>query len=209
MLLKKRIDVRVIFHGSPVGGPWSWLLTPGFRHCLMLVTIYFPKPGVFSIRHTMKVEPTFWGIDLDVIWRRPEDVAQDYLKEGATAVLKTTVDIPPEKLFAFRGAITCVSVIKAALVINDFRVITPFDLYRHLVVRRGAKQEKVICDGQSVREERANGPGQGNEAGPGATARKAGQARAGGTEAEPGASPADEPHTTPRPRNALFRPLRQ
>ena len=193
---QKRLDVRVIFHGSRLGGPWSWLCRPGFRHCLMLVTIYFPEPGVFSQRYTMKIEPTLWGLDVDVIWRPPDEVAGEMLEQGATVVVKTTVDIPPKKLFALRGVISCVSVLKYALMINDWRVITPFDLYRFLILRRGAKHEGQIDE--SYIRRRSQRPGQGDEGSTGTPARAPGSTGSGRAERKPSTAPAD--HIYPKAR---------
>ena len=169
----------------------------------MLVTLYFPKPGVFATRHTLKIEPTLWGLDVDVIWRKPEDVAAEFLAEGATVVLKTNVDIPPKKLFALRGAITCVSVLKYALMINDWRVITPFDLYRFLILRRGAKHEGRKIEDECTIRRRQEGSRQGDETSTATPARAPGQAGSGRAEAGERPTATDHSDTAARSGDAV------
>lgn len=161
---KRRVTVYLVFQGSAAGGPWTLFCSQAWRHCLMLVAIYHPWPHAFARRYTMLVEPTAWGLHLDVLWQAPDEVAATYYQQGATAIVKQTVNLPPNRLFAIRGVISCVSVLKAALGIKNWRILTPYGLFAYLL-RSGAElvtweaenadSRAVVrgrdCDGQAGR----------------------------------------------------------
>lgn len=156
---KKRVQVHVLFHGSILGGPLTFCCAPGWKHCLLLITIYFPEPNVFASRYTMRVEPTAWGLDLDVVWRSPEAVIADYLEHGCTAVLRMDRTLQPQKTLSLRGLISCVSVLKAALGLDGWWVITPYQLFSALV-REGAHIVHLEDTGHdSSFQQAANGTG--------------------------------------------------
>lgn len=173
---KRRVTVYVVFHGSFLGGFWQFACAPAWRHCTMLVSIYHPYPHAFAMRYTMLIEPTAWGLHADVYWLPPEDVAAALGKQGATAIVKQTVNLPPPRIFTFRGLITCVSLIKACLGIKNWRIITPKQLFEYLI-RDGAEivtwQPGEAHDGQDVLEhvrrlrDEADGTGPGRDAGAG------------------------------------------
>lgn len=167
---KRRLTVYVVFHGSFQGGFWTFLTPRPWRHCLLLMTIYFPEPSVFARRYTLVFEPTAWGLEMDVVWRDPEAVARDYWRAGCTAIVKTSVTVPPLRVFAVRGSITCVSLIKAVLGIFDWRIITPRHLFRRLMRDGGELMQWGEGDGEAYRGisrdgAEAAGSGQGDLAG--------------------------------------------
>ncbi len=143
---KRRVTAYVIFHGSFLGGFWTFTCPPAWRHCLMLVALYHPSPNAFARRYTLRIEVLPWGLDYDVLWQTPEEVAEGYYKAGVTAIVRHTVELPPARMFAFRGVITCVSVLKAALAIKNWRIITPKQLFKHLIRDGG---ELVTWEGEA------------------------------------------------------------
>jgi hypothetical protein len=138
-LQKKRLSCIVVFQGSDGLGPWRIFARPGWRHCWIALRLYFPSVGTMARQYTLKIEPTTWGIDVDVGWQSVDDVAQAALAAGATSVLEFSVDTPPPWGYVPRGVLSCVSVIKAVLGLRAWWVVTPEQLHR-LLVRRGANE---------------------------------------------------------------------
>jgi hypothetical protein len=169
--VKRRVDCFVIFQGLLPGGPWTFVTRPGWRHCALLMTLYYPEPNAFAQRCTAQFSAVGSSIDLDVFWRTPENVAAEYARSGVTAIVKITVELPPARPFTLRGAITCVSVIKSALGIRDWKLITPRQLFLYLTRNGGEiwwmKDEvylRDICPENQIRDDRgdANRPRRGD-----------------------------------------------
>lgn len=118
----------VVFMGK-VSIRWAKLLRPGFRHCFTIVG---------RIDHWIIVDPMSNFTNLGVIsGSNIDDVAEWYRQFGFT-VVKTVVrreDFPPVYLRLF----TCVEAVKRVLGIRAPWVITPWQLYRHIVCGESRK----------------------------------------------------------------------
>src|SRR5678815_3732701 len=130
---KRRVTVHLLFYGSIMGGFWSFLCRPGWRHCLLIITLYFPRMHALATRYSLIVNPCGWGLHLDVVWRTPEAIVAEFIEAGVSAVVRANVDLPPDKPYILRGVFSCVSVIKAALGLRNWRIITPYGLFRFMV----------------------------------------------------------------------------
>jgi len=89
-------------------------------------------------RFTMKIEALRWGVDSAVWWQSPEVVADAFLEAGVTAIVEFPFTSPPEYAKPTRrGALTCVSLTKATLLIDEWKVWTPKQLFAYLVRHGG------------------------------------------------------------------------
>lgn len=110
--------------GAPTGPAWfSWFTSPGFRHIMVLTEA---RLG------TITINPLAQGIFTQWAPFAPEACAIACARRGWTvlAVNSMTTDD-----FRFRGVLqlrTCVAVAKALLGVNDWRIITPRQLYDFL-----------------------------------------------------------------------------
>jgi len=102
--------------------PWSWLLRPGFRHCFVMLD---------DGRGWTTVEPLSSRID---VVRQPlapsEDLPARYLRKGHL-VLPAPLARPERA--DWPQPLTCVAVVKRVLGLRAPFVLTPWQLYRHLL----------------------------------------------------------------------------
>ena len=134
---KKSFTAYVVFQQRQGRGFWHAFTAPAWRHCWVMIPAYWPEPGLMATCVTMKVEPLKWGIDTEVWWEHPEIVAQAFLDAGATAVVAFPVKAPPTEGFVFRGLFSCVVIVKAVLGVKNWRVWTPWQLFRYLLRHGG------------------------------------------------------------------------
>ena len=70
-MVKKRRTAFVVFQGGDpelIPVPFT---SPGWRHCWLMLPVYYPEPGLMAEVFTMKVEGLRWGVDTEVWWRDP------------------------------------------------------------------------------------------------------------------------------------------
>lgn len=91
-------------------------------------------------RNTVKLEGQSSNIDIDVWYADPLEVAEAFLPL-ATDILRITLPFKTTFTYRPRGIITCVSIVKSAMDIHKWNVLTPEHLYRHLL-NTGAKSLK-------------------------------------------------------------------
>jgi len=126
----KRADAQalVVFHGN-VEEWWANFLRPGFRHCLIW------------LRHGdqwVMIEPL--GRQLEIWTSDPQNrnVAFDpqiyYRKHGCHVVPVTIAETP--KTIAPIGLCTCVEIVKRTIGIRSRHIITPYQLYCRLTMKR-------------------------------------------------------------------------
>ncbi|MEQ9811420.1 MAG: hypothetical protein RLO50_01465 [Azospirillaceae bacterium] len=109
--------------------PWSWFLKPGFRHCFVMLD---------DGRGWITVEPLSSRIDVARQELAPgEDLPARYLRQGhivlpAPLARPETADWPQP--------FTCVAVVKRVLGLRAALVLTPWQLYRHLLRRQSGER---------------------------------------------------------------------
>lgn len=138
--VRKRIPVYVVFSRRDEGNYsfWDFFTDKTFRHVQLLVPAYYPEIGPMADRHTIKIEPMSWGMDIEVFWEDIDFIAEEYLKSGVTAVVKYYVEKPPKRPgYVPRGVITCVSVLKSFLGIRAWRIWTPWQLFVYMLCHSG------------------------------------------------------------------------
>lgn len=113
--------------------PWDLFVDRHLAHCWVFWSRYIPQPGPLSQRITLKSEATPGGIYQDVALVDPETILAQVLAAGPTDVLALTVLVQRHRLRYF-GALSCVSVVKAALNIHAPYCWTPTQLHRRLVM---------------------------------------------------------------------------
>lgn len=118
-------DALVVFTGETEIFWLRVILKPGFRHCFVLV-----RKGTGWI----SLDPLAHRIDLDV----PEvpdgfDLA-GWLSGRGLIVIPATIDRRVRGP-AFFAPMNCVEAVKRVLGLRAWRVVTPWQLYRHLVKR--------------------------------------------------------------------------
>ena len=137
--IRKRQTAYVVFQGETEGIKPIPFTSPGWRHCWLMLPVYYPEPGLMAEVFTMKIEPLRWGVDTAVWWASPDRVSSSFYEEGVTAIVEFPFSTPPRPLRSTRrGPITCVTLTKAILQINDWKVWTPKQLFAYLV-RNGGK----------------------------------------------------------------------
>jgi hypothetical protein len=135
---KKQTAFIVFQGGANRGNIPAWFTKPGWRHCWLMLPAYYPEPGLMAEVFTMKIESLYWGVDTAVWWRSPEVVASAFMEAGATAIVEFPFTTPPANPSrTWRGQMNCVTLTKAALLIDDWKVWTPKQLFAYLVRHGG------------------------------------------------------------------------
>lgn len=131
----------VVFQESSQRNPTlpKWMTSPGFRHCWLMLPVYYPEPGLMAEVFTEKIESLFWGVETAVWWEHPDNAAKAFLELGVTVIVKYPFTSPPPDLkLKARGPLTCVTLTKAALMIDDWKILTPKALFKYLVRHGGS-----------------------------------------------------------------------
>ena len=111
---------------------WLKWLRPGFRHCFALIN---------DGEHWMALEPLSSCLEVAVLPPPPDFNLPDWLRGQGHHVVEATLhrklfSLPPLAIF------NCVEVVKRLLGVRTWRIITPHDLYRHLLRQFIAAQAK-------------------------------------------------------------------
>lgn len=101
---------------------WQWLLKPGFRHCFVCLN---------DGRHWLVVDPLSCGLEVGVLTVAAEVDLAAWLRRHALTVVavrptRLRRPLPP-------GLLTCVETVKRVLGLSAPLVVTPWQLYRHLM----------------------------------------------------------------------------
>ena len=139
-VIRKRQTAHVVFQGGLDQALPIPFTSPGWRHCWIMLPVYYPEPGLMAEVFTKKIESLRWGVDTAVWWRSPEVVSKAFYEAGVTAIVEFPFSIPPKnpRDVVWRGPLTCVTLTKAILQINDWRVWTPKQLFAYLVRHGGS-----------------------------------------------------------------------
>lgn len=105
---------------------WDHFLHPRFRHIMIL----------FEVEERIVVlEFNIWGIMFDYHLNDKQEVLQGY-KNASSAMLafrfNHTTEVDKNKLI-YRFLFNCVSMTKALFAIRNWRILTPYQLYKHLI----------------------------------------------------------------------------
>lgn len=105
----------------------GWLrgLRRGFRHCAVWV-----RAGDFWIAHEMLSHQGFIGI----LSGADEKRLRAALRASGYRVVRTRIAAAPRRLAPVLP-VTCVESVKRLLGIQSWRILTPWQLYRHLIRR--------------------------------------------------------------------------
>lgn len=107
--------------------PWLKILKRGFRHCLVIW---------HDGRNWICVDPLSHVLDIQVIEKNGLDMPT-LMREQGHVVVRTYRKAPLK--IAPPDILSCVSLVKRALGIHKFSIITPWQLYRHLVRENNAQ----------------------------------------------------------------------
>lgn len=149
---RKRFTAFVIFQGAEHRRFWRVFTRRGWRHVLIVIPVYYPEQSLAAERFSLVIDPLAWGVRTDVLFEAPADLAQEALKEGATAVIKYRVDQKFERDYVPRGLFTCVTLIKSLVGIAAWYVWTPEHLARYLLRNGGELVERLPQNDCSLRE---------------------------------------------------------
>lgn len=123
----------VVFVGAAELARFRWL-KPGFRHCFVALN---------DGRHWITVDPLAHQVEVAVQAVPAEfDIAAHYAAAGMT-VVTAPVRAAPRRIAPVMP-FTCVETVKRILGIHDRRVLTPWQLYRHItkkILDIGTKEE--------------------------------------------------------------------
>ncbi len=142
--IRKRQTAYIVFQGDMAQTMPMPFTSPGWRHCWLMLPVYYPEPGLMAEVFTMKIEFLRWGVDTAVWWQSPDVVSAAFYEVGVTAIVEFPFTSPPENTrLTWRGQISCVTLIKAILQINDWKVWTPKQLFAYLVRNGGTLNQPL------------------------------------------------------------------
>lgn len=131
------LETWVVFSKTSNRYAWDVFCHPTMGHCWLFWSRYWPEPGPFSRRFTIKAEHTPGGVYQDFTLLDPDDVLAIVKQTRPTDVLSLSVRVQRNRMRYF-GLLNCVTVVKAALNIHAPWCLTPSQLHRRLVMM-GAK----------------------------------------------------------------------
>ena len=143
-------EFHVVFAPSRFNRIWSMFCRMPFRHCWVFWASYYDSPGLMAPRITLKMEAQSSNIDFDVWHADPNEVAAAFLP-FSTDILRITLPFKTSLRYSPRGIITCVSIVKSAMDIKAWQVLTPEELYRYLL-KIGAQSLKEEYEKNSAHE---------------------------------------------------------
>jgi hypothetical protein len=182
----------VIFSGAEHRRFWRIFTRRGWRHVQVLLPVYYPEQSLGAETFSMVVNPLAWGVQATVLFRSPRELAQEALKEGATAVIKFRVDEKFQRDYVPRGLFSCVTLLKAVLQISAWYVWTPEHLARYLLRNGGELVKRAADHDGSIRRLAAEAETRsGHDQIPAKTGRSASPARAGRAEGSRRSATAD------------------
>ena len=116
--------VYVFFEEASIRLFFMKYLANGFSHCFTYEHQLLDKYDVF-----VKIESLFYCFDTDIFFGSVDELLLDLPKKR----IKITLNVDPEKRTLDFMPTTCVSVVKKQLGINKPFIITPKQLYSHLI----------------------------------------------------------------------------
>lgn len=111
----------VVFSGQ-TDLPWLWVLRRGFRHCFVILRANDKWISIDPLAHKTEVGLHSLPSDFDL---------PSWLKNRGLTVIETDVRQAP-KQSAPPMLFTCVEMVKRILGMHDWRILTPWQLYRRL-----------------------------------------------------------------------------
>lgn len=136
----KTYNVYAVFTQHKHRRFWSFFNRKGFDHVYMLIPVYYPEASISSQQYVMRLEYTARGVDLEIIWDDIENTLKAIPEH--TDVLKYKVVTDLNQYTRLRGMLNCVSLTKATCLIQNWRIVTPFHLYRWMRMN-GAKSLRL------------------------------------------------------------------
>lgn len=151
---RKRFTAYVVFMGAEHRRFWRLFTRRGWRHVFIVLPAY-RSASLGGEVISQVINPILHCVEADVFFNHPAKLAQEALKEGATAVIKIRIDRTFKRDYVPRGLFTCVTVVKAILGIAAWYVWTPEHLARYLLRHGGQLVERDRDYGKPVRDEKA------------------------------------------------------
>lgn len=148
---RKKVTAYTVFKNSSASGFWRCLSPDGFEHCFMLIPVYFPAQSLLAQRYVIKLEVSLGRLDVDIWWNTPEDAIRHVQNNGAHSILRLTTEPSYDRRLPIRGLISCVSVIKAVYGLENWRIITPYQLYENMLQNDAVKIWTKSCQSQKGR----------------------------------------------------------
>jgi hypothetical protein len=136
---RERQEWWVVFSRSKAGSFWTPFTGGEMAHCWAFRGHWVEgSPGLMHTRWTLKVEASRCLLDLDYWFADPDEVAAAFLEDDSVVdIMAVTVDVDAAKAYVPRGLMTCVSVVKAALQVGEWWVLTPRQLREYLLQHGG------------------------------------------------------------------------
>lgn len=159
---RDRFTAYVVFQGAEHRRFWRVFTRRGWRHCLVILPVYYPERSLGAEQFSIVIDPLTWGVWCKVLFEAPRKLALDALEDGATAVVKYRVDQKFERDYIPRGLFTCVTLLKAILGLSAWYVWTPEHLARYLL-RNGGQLLERPANVSSVLEARKAEAGPGHD----------------------------------------------
>lgn len=135
---RQRFTAFVVFQGAEHRRAWRIFTRRGWRHCFVVIPIYYPEPSLTADVYSLIINPITCFVRQDVIFMPPRDLVNQLLEQGYTAAVAVPVDHDYKIEYIPRGLLTCVSLVKALIGVRAWYVWTPEHLARYLL-RNGAE----------------------------------------------------------------------
>lgn len=111
----------VVFTGQ-TDLPWLWVLRRGFRHCFVVLKTQDRWISIDPLAHKTEIGMHALPSDFDL---------PSWLEKRGLTVIETEIRSAP-KCVAPPMMFTCVELVKRVLGLHDWKIITPWQLYRQL-----------------------------------------------------------------------------
>lgn len=139
-LRRERFPAYVVFQSARERSPWSLWTSRAFAHCWVFRPIWFPEQGLAADEFTLKIEFPQGMIDVAVGWCDADRTIEQFLAEDVVVdILRVRVDADDKIGYMPKGLLTCVSGVKAFLGVRAWWILTPRQLYEHLIRRHAAR----------------------------------------------------------------------
>lgn len=118
--MRDPVQAWIVFSGK-ADLPWLKILKPGFRHCYLLLS---------DGKRWITLDPLSSYMEVLVHDTPPDFDVPGWLRMRGHRVVSADVD-RPQKCAPF-ALFSCVEAVKRSIGLHDWRIITPWQLYKYL-----------------------------------------------------------------------------
>jgi len=135
VISKEYREFYVIFERPTCSMPWHWITGGTWTHCWIMQADYGWKPkGLLTKRKAFSINMLKCYLNLRHYEDDPEIIAKEFLiRKNVLDIIKISLPFKYEKGYNVFLLLNCVTLIKVILNVKDFFILTPKQLYNHLL----------------------------------------------------------------------------